>query len=412
MTEMPNRPAAAPPEARGPSDSSGMDDQARHRAEQARVIHTINEALSGPVLDVYRSVLPKLKPYSYQDVLASPDLVEGCMVFFEKQPDLFRHLLVDEAGHPVSDETQPLSCGRSIKDIRLLVIRTTAKKYFRTHGDKFGDVKEHSERDDSIVNAKMLDRLFDLVTRLWQGKPLKKPPQKKRKKQKSGADAFYETIAPFLRFRWQVKLIPYYATLPRSLVEELGEGLLRLRRPEDLESLLRIGREDFNEAQRMTGDLSREMLDTEPRAAKGVVHAGQHEYGRLLSSLHEHMGARFWKVFVETSRIDSLRSKNIADIVEMASHLDRMSPESVEGMVSHLERRQIAPFLRAAESVLDPKDFDAVFGIPGNPRLARIFMQKATMLKTDPNEPDDFENRLPVIFKAWRSSPEHFAKNL
>jgi hypothetical protein len=409
---MPTKPDVARPSARGLKDASATDEQARRRAEQARVIHAINEALSGPVLEVYRSVLPKLEPLSYQDVLASPDLVEGCMLMFEKQPDLFRHLLVNQAGEPVSDETEPLSCGRSIEDIRLLVIRTTAKKYFRTHGDKFGDVKEHSDREDSIVNANMLDRLFDLVTRLWQGKPFRKPPQEKPKRKKSGADVFYDSIAPFLRFRWQVKLIPYYAALPRPLIEELGEGLLRLRRPEDLEFLLRIGREDFNEAQRMTGDLAREMLDSEPRAAKGVVHAGQHEYDRLLSNLHAHMGGRFWKMFVETSRIDSLRTKHIADIVEMASHLDRMSPESVEGMVSHLERRQIAPFLRAAETVLNRDDFDSVFGIPGNPRLARIFMQKATMLKTDPNEPDDFENRLPVIFKAWQSSPEHFAKRL
>jgi hypothetical protein len=192
----------------------------------------------------------------------------------------------------------------------------------------------------------------------------------------------------------------------------MGEGLLSMRRPEDLEFLLRIGRGDFNEAQRITGTLSREMLDTDPRAAKGVVQAGTKEYERLLGSLHHRMGARFWKVFTGPELLDSLKSKSTADIVEMASHLDRMSPDTVDNIIIFLQRPQIAPFLRVAESVMEREDFDAVFGVPGNPRLARVFAQKAAQLKLDREDPDDFEKRLPFIFQAWRSAPEEFAKPL
>jgi len=383
---------------------------ARRRAEQTRIIRTINEHLSGPVLAAYRVLLPSLDTLEYQDILANPELVNGCLLLFEKQRDQFQHLLVSESGLPVTSDDEPLWCGRSIDDVRTLVIRTTAKKYLRTHGDRFRDVREHSSTPDTQVNAGLLDRLFDLVSRLWQGQPMRPPP--KRQKTRSGADVFYETLAPWLRHRWQVPLIPYYAALPRSLVEEIGEGFLSLRRPEDLEFLLRIGRNDFNEAQKITGDLSREMMDSDPRAAKGVTHAGAREYERLLGGLHHRMGARFWRVFTGTELLDSLRSKNTADIVEMASHLDRMGAETVDSMIDYLQRPQLAPFLRVAENAMDPGDFDAIFGIPGDPRLARVFARKAAQMRLDPENLDDFEEKLPYIFQAYKTAPDDFAKTL
>ncbi|MBB4284733.1 hypothetical protein [Roseospira goensis] len=383
----------------------------RRRAAQAKAIHDINEQLSGPVLAVYRTLLPDLQTLSYEDILTSPDLVNGCMLIFEKQRSLFQHLLVSEAGLPVTDDDEPLWCGRSIDDIRILVIRTTAKKYLRTHGDRFRDVKEHSNRADSKVNVGLLERLFDLVTRLWQGGPAQKP-KPSAEKTRSGADVFYETIAPFLRHRWQVPLIPYYAALPRSLIREVGEGLLSLRRPEDLEFLLRIGRNDFNEAQTIAGDLTREMLDTDPRAASGVTHAGRQEYERLLTSLHHRMGPRFWKVFTGTELLDSLSTKSTADIIEMATHLDRVGPETVDSLVTFLQRPQIAPFLRVAEDTLPREDFDAIFGMPGNPRLARVFAQKAAQLRVEPAKLEDFETQLPFIFQAYRTAPEDFTRTL
>jgi hypothetical protein len=333
------------------------------------------------------------------------------MRLFDRQRAPFADLLKNGQGVPVSDDDEPLWCGRSINDVRVLVIRTTAKKYFRTHGDRFHDIREHDTRPDSKVNVPMLERLFDLVTRLWHPQPARtKAPS--RPKPKSGADVFYEAMAPYLRHDWQLPLIPYYAALPKSLVRELGEGLLTMRRPEDLEFVLKIGRADFSEAQRITGDLTREMLDTDPRASAGIVHAGQAEYERLLGGLHEKMGARFWKVFAATDVLDSLQHKSTADIVEMASHLDRMSPDTVDSLVAFLQRPQIAPFLHVAEKVLQPKDFDAVFGIPGNPRLARIFAKKAAQLRLDPSDPNDFENRLPFIFQAYMTAPADFAKGL
>lgn len=409
------QPSGSGPQGRvgGPAGNtdSPRDGTAPRRAQQNKTIHTINEQLSGPVLAAYRVLLPNLGTLEYQDILATPDLVNGCLLLFEKQRSHFQHLLVSEAGLPVTSDDEPLWCGRSIDEIRTLVIRTTAKKYFRTHGDRFHDVREYSAKPDTKINAGLLDRLFDLVSRLWQGQPLRPPPPKP-KRGKSGADRFYETLAPWLRHRWQVPLIPYYAALPRSLIEEMGEGILSLRRPEDLEFLLRIGRHDFNEAQNITGELSREMLDTDPRAAKGVTHAGAREYERLLGGLHHRMGARFWRVFTGVELLDSLRSKNTADIVEMASHLDRIGPESVDAMIDYLQRPQLSPFLKVAEDALSPADFDAIFGSPGDPRLARIFAQKAAQIKIDPDNPEDFEDKLPYIFHAYKTSPDDFAKSL
>jgi len=380
--------------------------------EQAKTIHAVNEQLSGPVLDVYRRLLPNLNVMSYQDILASPDLVYGCFLIFEKQRNLFVDLLKNEAGQPVADDDEKLWCGRSTNDVCVLVIRTSAKKYLRTHCDRFRDVSEVRQRPESKVNAGLLERLFDLVSRMWHGTPAHQPAVQAKMNRKSGADVFYESIAPYLRYRWQVPLIPYYAALPRSLIEEMGEGLLSMRHPSDLEFLLRIGRKDFNEAQRVTGSLAREMLDTDPRAAKGVTYAGQAEYERLLNSLHEQMGARFWKVFTGTELLDSLENKNTADIVEMASHLDRVGPDTVDSLIGSLQRPQIAPFLRVAETQLENKDFDAIFGTPGDPRLARTFAKRAAQLRLDPQDSDDFEKKLPFIFQAYKAAPASFVRQL
>jgi len=380
------------------------------KTEQAKSIHAVNEQLSGPVLEIYKRLLPDLNPMSYQDILASPELVYGCFLIFEKQRDLFLDLLKNEAGQPVSNDDEELWCGRTTNDVCVLVIRTSAKKYFRTHCDQFRDVSEIRQRPNSTVNAGLLERLFGLVSRMWHGMPAHQPAVQTKMKRKSGADVFYESIAPYIRHRWQVPLIPYYAALPQSLIEEVGEGLLSMQQPSDLEFLLRIGRKDFNEAQRLTGDLAREMLDTDPRAAKGVTHAGQAEYERLLNGLHEHMGARFWKVFTGMELLDSLENKNTADIVEMASHLDRVGPETVDSLIGSLQRPQIAPFLRVAETQLENKDFDAVFGMSGDPRLARTFAKRAAQLRLDPQDPDDFEKQLPFIFQAYKAAPASFAR--
>ncbi len=383
------------------------------RREQARVIHAINEALRGPVLDIYRTLLPQLGPLSYEDVLATPGLVDGCFRLFEKRRDTFAALLVTDSGLPVADDDTPLSCGRSVAEIRTLVVRTSAKKYFRTHGDRFGDVEEHKRRPDTKVNTSLLARLFELVASLWQGRDGRRTAHDDAaRRARIKADQLYEEMAPYLRHDWQVSLIPYYATLPRTLIAEMGEGLLSLRRPEDLEFLLRIGRANFNEAQNITGELSREMLDTDPRAARGVTHVGGKEYERLLNGLHGRMGGRFWKVFTATELLDSLGSKSTADIVEMAAHLDRMGSDSVDYLVQFLQRPQIAPFLSVAETALGSEVFNAVFGTPGDPKLARIFAQKAAQLRVDRDDPEDFGRKLTFIFQAYHTSPDDFAKTL
>ena len=377
------------------------------------MIQTINEALRGPVMDIYRALLPDLGTLAYEEVLAKPSLVDGCFQLFDKRREAFAALLITDSGEPVTDDETPLRCGRSVADIRKLVVRTTAKKYLRTHGDRVRDVEEQKRRPDPKVNTSLLARLFDLVASLWQGRNSRKAASTDAaRKARIKADQIYETMAPYLRHDWQVPLIPYYAALPRSLVAEMGEGLLSLRRPEDLEGLLRIGRADFNEAQNIAGDLSREMLDTEPRATGGVTHVGAQEYERLLGGLHERMGRRFWKIFASKDVLDSLGTKSTADIVEMAVHLDRMGSESVDYLVKFLQRPQIAPFLRVAETTLGPDIFDTVFGIPGDSKLARSFTQKAAQLRVDPEDPEDFDGKLVFIFQAYRTSPDDFSKTL
>jgi len=162
-------------------------------------VHFINEALKGPAATIFRGLVPAFSTIGrerfYDTVMDSTELLSGCLQIFQLQRSHFRALLVDERGRPVNDDRVRLRCGRSVQDIVSMIVRTHAKRHFRSALG--GDPNDPSSRSGQL----------------------------------------YLAIRDYLLHDWQVPLVPHYAPLPIETVRRLGPGLLEFRDAEALRTL-------------------------------------------------------------------------------------------------------------------------------------------------------------------------------
>jgi len=163
-------------------------------------VHFINEALKGPAAAIFRGLVPGFTSIRrddfYDTVMDSTELLTGCLQIFQLQRGHFSSLLVDERGRPVNDDRVRLRCGRSVQDIVAMIVRTHAKRRFRSALG--GDPNDPATRSGRL----------------------------------------YLAIRDYLLHDWQVPLVPHYAPLPVETVLRLGPGLLDLRDAEALQALL------------------------------------------------------------------------------------------------------------------------------------------------------------------------------
>jgi hypothetical protein len=167
-------------------------------------VRRITLALKGPVADVYRGLIPAFRELKgdafYDSVLASSDMLHGCILIFRKCRDSFSHLLVDNDGRLVADDFVRLRCGRSVHDIIAMIVRTHGKRHFRQ--ELGGDSNDP--------------------------------------KSKSGK--LYQAMNEYLIHEWQVPLIPHYAPLPADKMLELGPALLEMKTIAEVDDLVtRLG---------------------------------------------------------------------------------------------------------------------------------------------------------------------------
>ncbi len=162
-------------------------------------VRLITESLKGPVAEVFRGLIPAFASLTgeqlYETVMDSGDLLHGFLLIFEKRRDRFRHLLVDAEGREVHDDFVRLRCGRSLHEVTAMLVRTHAKRHFRsTLGDDPNDPRSRAGR-------------------------------------------LYNALNEYLIHQWQVPLVAHYAPLPPETVERLGPAILDLRDAESLEDL-------------------------------------------------------------------------------------------------------------------------------------------------------------------------------
>jgi len=199
---------------------------------QMTPVDQINTALRGSVIDILRLFIPSLAPYSNEEafnvILNSPEMTQRSFRTFRDHPDAFAGLLRGPENQPVTTETEPLSCGRSLAQVVALVVQAVAKRYFRS---------KLSLRRRTLATAAE-PGLIEKVARLFSAAA---PPPTPVRKEQSPADKLFLAMRDHLLFEWQLRLIPHYVGLPLPLVQALGARLLQFKEIEDIQWMVRTG---------------------------------------------------------------------------------------------------------------------------------------------------------------------------
>ncbi len=377
-------------------------------AERKEIIRTIK----GPVVDRLRENIPALAAHGdlYGTVMATPDLLSACMQLVRTRRDLFQDLLVDEAGNPVTDDDAPLRCKRSINQIIAMVVRSGAKAY---SDKRWGGDSAAATAAVNTQTRSLLEKLAGLVRGKWSSDADSSKGDSGKSELTQG-DRFYFAIKDHLHYDWQVPLIPYFAELPVKLVAELGAGVTSLRTPEGISALADIGRVSMDQARKIvSSEMMREMLDTQPLAAKGVSFLGKERYEFLHSAVYEKMGTNFWEMCVDCERLEAMEVQNAKDLENMAPWLHMLSGEAVNQLIRALLPPHIPAFLEVATEKLGQDEFVKIFGPGGSKKLVKVFCDKVSKTPLDPADPiADLRKRLPDVFKAYQRSPSDFEKGL
>ena len=381
-------------------------------AKTASDIDTANkkaivQSIRGPVMERVIRLIPALGAYPnpYQSVIANPDLLYACIQLVRKQREVFQDLLVGSDGQPVLQDDVPLLCNRTVDQIVAMLVRSGCKAYSEVRWAP--DASEVSAIAVKPEAKGLLDKLRELVHGKWSEaeQPKAAPTQ---------AAQFYKAINEHLEFDWQVPLIPYFAELPLKLLTELGGGCTCLRNPEAIAQLADMGRHNMDQARKVLSDtMMREMLDTQPLAAKGVAFLGKATYDFLHETVYSKMGENFWEMCVDCSRLEAIEDQNAKDLEQMASHLHIIGPDTINGIVKYMEFGLIPVFLQVASERLGEEKFAEIFGVPGNRKLIKMFCEKTAAYKLDVEDPvGDLTKRLPDVFNAYLRAPADFEKGL
>ncbi|RAU22933.1 hypothetical protein CU669_06005 [Paramagnetospirillum kuznetsovii] len=189
--------------------------------------------MEGPVIDVFRREIPELKhrprPAAYDTVMNDPKMLDRCFRLFRSRPELFRDVVVDQGRQPVTLDKAVLSCGRTLAEAVALVVRASARRYFRAKLD-------FRSRFQVPTAKPSLGKRLVLALGLTSAPVVKKAPRSTSK-----SEALYLALRDYLQFDWQVLLIPHYAPMTPALVSDLGARLLDIREAAELQALAAPG---------------------------------------------------------------------------------------------------------------------------------------------------------------------------
>jgi hypothetical protein len=193
----------------------------------------VRETLRSQVADILRvniaplSTIPQHEVYDH--VLNTPGLLHECFQVFRNQPDLFRKVVLRKDKRPVTEGSDELWCGRSLDHVVALVVRASARRYFR-------EAMPPPEAPPVVVDSPSL--LHKTAIKLGIKKPVHRAPYVAPKGQ---GDKLYEVFRDNLRYEWQAQLIPSYSALAPSTVRVLGPRILKLRESAQIDILAAEG---------------------------------------------------------------------------------------------------------------------------------------------------------------------------
>ena len=195
---------------------------------EADPVDTIRTVLRHDVAAVLRARLPALslvpQDKVYDAVMDDPVLLDQSFRLFRKHPELFKDFVHTRDRSLPKDDSDPLSCGRTLAEAVSLVVRACARRYFR--------------RRLKAPRLRFIQPKPGFFQSLGLALGLVDPPKTpKRKLPPSPGEKLYLALRDFLLFDWQVPLIPAYAALSPQVVTGLGPRILEFRDPLKLQLL-------------------------------------------------------------------------------------------------------------------------------------------------------------------------------
>lgn len=197
-------------------------------------MEAVRNTLRTQVSDILRvniAELSAIPPHRvYDHVLDTPGSLHQCFQVFRNQPDLFRRVVMGRDKRPITAGDEELFCGRTLDHVVALVVRASAKRYFRA------TLPPPEPPPPVVVEAPSL--LHKTAIKLGIRKPIHREPYRPPL---SAADKLYNVFRDHLRYEWQVPLIPSYSTLAVSTVRTLGSRILKLRDSSQIDILANEG---------------------------------------------------------------------------------------------------------------------------------------------------------------------------
>lgn len=201
------------------------------RKRPQTAIRRVNKALESSVIDVLRDLVPEVKALprekALESILDDLGLLARCFMAYREDPESFRHLLVNRDKEHVLTSDQIMVCGRSFDDVVSMVVRTSAKRYFRMNLDGRRRTLHGNSRYLTPEEMTAIQRMMAFFGKKYE-----------RDIPWSKGRALYDAIQEHLHFDWQVPLVPEYADLPAELATTLGARLLDYKMSSEIRALL------------------------------------------------------------------------------------------------------------------------------------------------------------------------------
>jgi hypothetical protein len=308
-------------------------------------VRVINETLKGPVATIFRALVPAFGDIRgedfYDTVMDSSELLHGCILIFRRHRDQFRSLLVDDRGRPVNDDFVNLRCGRSVHDIIAMIVRTHAKRHFRTALG--GDPNDVGSR----------------------------------------AGKMYQAMNEYLIHEWQVPLVPHYAPMPIHKVVEMGPRLLDIREAELLDAITAAAGPPPPAMRGLPSTpppLPRFEVTAPPQSSTVVARRG----GSFMpvAATQQFSGTPqeefWWEALQDRGAAAILGARSGHEMRELVAALagvnDAVRSELFAGL--SLSTVQAAVCLATAFKVMGRNAFGQVFGLPGKPAMVTTIAQR------------------------------------
>lgn len=214
------------------------------------------------------------KSVTYKRLIHEPRVLYEFIQKFKDNRSIAEKLVIDAKGQPIEQLNQELSCGVTLPQIELLLVKTCARYV----------LQNLTREKEQIVTKTRTVKKFFFLTRKEEYEEVVGGGYDERK---------VRELTKYIAFDWQLPLLSAYPLLNSAQLMELGDDLLYLRSIENIKAISEFDTPSLKKARAATGDDFGQLLRDRPGAIVGVMQWSRDMY----TYYHQTLGARAWDFF-------------------------------------------------------------------------------------------------------------------